>query len=403
MIKEYFRIAVRNLRVRSMRSWLTIIGIVIGIFLVISLVSLSEGMKNTIMSELDMMGGNLIMVVPGDISDMMTTLIGGLELEDRDIDAIKRVRGVDAVLEMPWTSEMVRHEQETSMSLLYGISYDSGLSIVREDMGWDVVEGRFPYSGRREVMVGNLVPKDVFPNLQVGDQLTIKGGKFTVTGIMRSLGNREDDLAIPMDLSDFRSITGKREGTPIAIVRVAEGYDIESVERDITYALEDTRIRGRGEDSPSFSVLSSDAVSDIVGNIMGVLQIAVFAFASISIIVGGIGITNTMYTSVRERTREIGILKAVGAKRNHITSIFLVESGIIGLIGGVGGVLLGVGLAKGVEFYIGEGSMFPIEAHISPSLILFGLIFSFLIGCVSGFLPARAASRMQPVDALRYE
>ncbi len=403
MIGEYFRIAVRNLRVRSMRSWLTILGIVIGIFLVISLVSLSEGVKDTVMNELDMMGGNLIMVVPGDISDMMTTLIGGLELEDRDVDAIKRVRGVDAVLEMPWASEMVRHEQKARMSLLYGVSYDSGFSIVREDMGWDVVEGRFPHQGRREIMVGNLVPKDLFPDLQVGDQLTIKGSKFTVTGIMRSLGNREDDLAIPMDLDDFRNITGKREGTPIAIARVAEGYDVETVEQEIRYALEDTRVRGKGEDSPSFSVLSSDAVSDIVGNVMGVLQIAVFAFASISIIVGGIGITNTMYTSVRERTREIGILKAVGAKRKHITSIFLVESGIIGLIGGVGGVVLGVALAKGIELYLGAGGMFYIEAHISLPLILFGLGFSFLVGCVSGLLPARRASRMQPVDALRYE
>ena len=403
MIQEYFRIAIRNLRVRSMRSWLTILGIVIGIFLVVSLMSLSEGLKESVMSELDMMGGNLLMVFPGDISDIMTTMMGGVELESRDIEAIERVPGVDAVLEMPWSAEIVRHEQETNTSLIYGISYTSGLSILREDMGWDVVEGRFPQPGRREIMVGNLVPKDVFPNLQVGDQISIKGGKFIVTGVLRSLGNRQDDLAIPMDLADFRSVTGKRDGTPTAIVRVADDYDPKIVEAEIRYALEGTRMRGRGEDAPSFSVLSSDTVSEMVGNIMGVLQLAVIAFASIAIIVGGIGITNTMYTSVRERTREIGILKAVGAKRNHITTIFLIESGVIGLVGGVGGVVSGIGLAKGVELFFKSDQAFYIEAHISLSLILFGLIFSFLIGCVSGFLPARAASKMQPVDALRYE
>ncbi len=402
MIKEYFRIAIKNLRVRSVRSWLTVVGVVIGIFLVISLISLSEGVKNSIMSELDMMGGNLIMVFPGSGSDMMTAIMGGAMLNDRDLETIERVSGVDTVLGFLRGMEVVRHGDEVEASLLLSFPF-SRMDVLKKDMGWDVVEGRFPRPGRREVIIGNLVPKDVFQDVRVGDQLTIKGGKFTVAGVMRSLGARDRDLAIFMDSEDFRSVTGIREGSYFAMARVAEGYDTESVERDITYALEDTVIRERGEDSPSFSVISSDTVSDMVGSIMGVLQVAVFAFASISIVIGGIGIANTMYTSVRERTREIGILKAVGAKRNHITSIFLVESGIIGLIGGVGGVLLGVGLAKGVEFYIGEGSMFPIEAHISPSLILFGLIFSFLIGCVSGFLPARAASRMQPVDALRYD
>ncbi len=403
MMKEYFRIALRNMRMRSLRSWLTIMGIVIGIFLIISLMSLSEGLKNSVMSELQMMGGNLIMVMPGEMSDMFTTFLGGMELEDRDIRAIERVRGVDVVLEMPWAAESIRYENDTKTSLIYGISYSSGLSVLREDMGWEMVEGRFPYSGRREVMVGNLVPKDIFPGIRAGDEITIKGKKFIVAGVLRSLGNRQDDSMIAMDIADFREITGKREGTPIAVVRVAEGYDTEMVEEGIRYALQETRVRARGEDAPSFSVISSDAVSDMVGNIMGILQIAVFAFASIAIVVGGIGITNTMYTSVRERTKEIGILKAVGARRKHITSIFLVESGIIGFIGGVGGVVLGIGLAKIVEIYFQIHPIFFIEAHISPALILFGLLFSFLVGCLSGFFPARNASKMEPVDALRYE
>ncbi len=403
MIREYFRIAIKNLRTRSMRSWLTVLGVVIGIFLVISLISLSEGVKQSIMGELDMMGGNLIMVFPGSESDMMTAMIGGAMLKDRDMEAIRRAPGVDVAFGLLRSVQVARHSENVENILLLSFPFSTGMDVLREDMGWDVVEGRLPHPGRREIIVGNLVPKDVFSGISAGDEITVKGNKFTVAGIMRSLGVRDRDLAVFMDQDDFRNVTGIREGSYFAMARVAEGYDTESVERSITYALEDTRVRGKGEDSPSFSVLSSDTVSDMVENIMGVLQIAVFAFASISIIVGGIGITNTMYTSVRERTREIGILKAVGAKRKHITSIFLVESGIIGLIGGVGGVVLGVALAKGVEFYLGSEGMFPIKAHVSPSLVIFGLGFSFLVGCVSGFLPARRASRMQPVDALRYD
>jgi putative ABC transport system permease protein len=129
----------------------------------------------------------------------------------------------------------------------------------------------------------------------------------------------------------------------------------------------------------------------------------VVLFGSIGIVVGGIGIMNTMYTSVHDRTREIGIMKAIGARNSTITYLFLIESGIIGLIGGLGGTFLGLILAKGVEFYGQFHPVLYIEASVSPFVVLFGLIFSLFVGCASGILPARTASRLKPVDALRYE
>jgi putative ABC transport system permease protein len=404
MNKEYFKIALRNLKSRSLRSWLTILGIVIGIFLVVSLLSLSEGLKESVMKELRMMGGDMIMIFPGDTSDMMTTMMGGIELDNRDIEAVKRAEGVDIVLEMPFAGAMARHYQKTETSFIYGISFVDGLPILRENMGWEVVKGEFPRPGRREVLVGNLVPKDVFPEMIIGDRISIKGREFVVAGVLRSLGNRQDDLAIALDLNDFREVTGKREGTPVAIAKIKEGYQVDDVMENIERELEKSSMRRRGEEKSSFTVMSSETVTDMVESIMGTIQIAVFAFASIAIIVGGIGIMNTMYTSVKERTKEIGILKAVGAKRKHITTIFLYEAGIIGLIGGLGGVFLGLLLAFSVQFFLsGSGTMFRLEAHVSPFLVLFGLFFSILIGCASGFFPARQAAKLEPVDALRYE
>ncbi len=404
MFGEYFKVALRNLRARSLRSWLTAVGIVIGVFLIMSLLSLSEGLKESVMRELRMMGGDMIMVFPGDMSDMITTMIGGVQLEERDIEAIKRAEGVDVVIEMPWTGAGVRHFGKTEMSLLYGVDFESALPVLRDDMGWEITEGEFPRPGRREIMVGSLVPRDVFPEMVPGDRVTIKGREFTVAGILRSLGNRQDDLAIALDLADFRAATGKREGTPVAMVRIVQGYDADVVAKNIERELEQTMIRRRDEDKPSFSVMTSETVTDMVDNIMGTIQLAVLAFASIAIVVGGIGIMNTMYTSVRERTKEIGILKAVGAKRKDITSIFLFESGIIGIVGGIGGVVLGLALAIFVETYFSEAHpLFYLEAHITPWLIFFGLGFSFLVGCISGFLPSRRAARLEPVDALRYE
>jgi len=404
MIAQYFKIALENLRSRSLRSWLTILGIVIGIFLVISLLSLSEGLKQSVMSELQMMGGDMIIVFPGDTSDMMTTMMGGTQLKEQDIDSIKRAEGVETVIEMPFSAVTARHLGRAETSLVFGIDFSEGLPVLRDDMGWDVTTGDFPRAGRREVMVGNLVPHNVFPDLVPGDTIRMKGREFTVTGVMRSLGNREDDMAIAMDLHDYRDITGDREGSPMVMAKIKEGYDPDYVVENIERELEDSAIRRRDEDSPSFTVMTSETVTDMVENIMGVLQAGVIAFASIAIIVGGIGIMNTMYTSVKERTKEIGVLKAVGARRRQITSIFLFEAGIIGLIGGAGGVLLGVGLALLAQVALASPqAMIQLEAHISVWLVLFGLGFSFAVGCLSGYFPAKQAAKLEPVDALRYE
>ena len=270
-------------------------------------------------------------------------------------------------------------------------------------MGWAATQGDFPRLGRREVLVGHLVPKEIFPEMRVGDEIIVKGRRFTVNGVLRSLGNRQDDSMIIMDINDYISVTGQKEGAVMAMAKISPGFEVATVVENITESLNETRKRRVGDDSSDFSVLASDTVSDMVDGILGILQAAIFAFASIAVIVGGIGIMNTIFTSVKERTKEIGILKAVGARRKHIITIFLFESGIIGLIGGVGGVILGIALSKTVELTLGQTAPVSIQAHISPTLIIFGLLFSFLVGCISGYLPARGASKLEPVDALRYE
>ncbi len=403
MIKDYFKISLKNLRVRPLRSWLTILGIVIGVFLIISLLSLSEGLKGAIMRELKMMGGDLIFVFPGEIGDMMTTFMGGLKISENDIAAIKRAPGVEVVVPMPWGASIARHQEETKPLLMVGTNWSDSLSIFQSEMGWDLVAGRWPSPGRREIVIGNAVPKDVFPGIKPGNRLTIKGKPFEVAGVLRSLGNRQDDMMVYLDMDYFQQITGIRDGAQTVLVKVATGYDVEEVAQNISFQLENVGKRRRGEEIASFSVITSEKVSDMVGNVMAIVQLAIIGFASIAVLVGGIGIMNTMYTSVYERTREIGILKAVGAKRKSIVMIFLIESGIIGLIGGIGGVVLGIGFAKVIEIFARFHPVFYIEASASPLLIIFGLSFSFLVGCLSGYFPARQAANFKPVDALRYE
>jgi len=219
---------------------------------------------------------------------------------------------------------------------------------------------------------------------------------------LNSLGSRQDDSMVYMDMNVYQDITGEKRGTAsYAMAKLAEGADENTVAKAIEENLKETRKRRSGTDEADFSVITSEKMGELAGNILGIIQIVIIGFASIAIVVGGIGITNSMFTSVRERTREIGIMKAIGATNSAILSIFLIEAAIIGIFGGVGGLLLGSILAKGINYYAQTNPSFYFTATVAPWMIIFALVFSLLIGCLSGFFPARQAAKLKPVDALR--
>ena len=403
MFKEYFKIAIKNLRTRSLRSWLTILGIVIGVFLIMSLLSLSQGLKSTVLNQLRAVGTDIVMIMPGNISDIMTTMMGGVELTEEDLNSIKKTPGVEAVVPNVYKGEIMNYQGKSKTVILTGMDLRNALNVYQEDIGMKIAEGRWPVSGRKEVVVGSLVPTDIFPDLKIKTQTTIKGKQFEIVGILKSRGSKQDDSMIGVDLSIYREITGDRKGAPQAIAKIASGYSVDQVAKNIKANLEANAKRRAGQEGESsYSVLTSEAIGSIVGNIMGIIQVVIFAFGSIAVLVGGIGIMNTMYTSVRERTKEIGILKAVGAKNSSIIMIFLMESAIIGLIGGLGGMIPGLALAKIIQIYGQVHPMFYIEASITPGIMLFGLLFSIGVGCLSGYFPARSAAKLKPVEALRY-
>ena len=306
---------------------------------------------------------------------------------------------------MDYTSVMVRYNNLKKTTLVYGADWRADLDIFKSDMGWSVAEGRWPNPGKAEVIVGSIIAKDTFPGMKTGTEITIKGRKFIVTGILNSVGSKQDDSMVGIDLSIYRAVTGERTGAKIAMAKVKPGYSPESVAEELKSNLNENRKRqiGQQESESSYTVLASATMASIVGNVMGLIQAVIIGFASIAIIVGGIGIMNTMYTSVSERTKEIGIMKAIGAKKSTIATIFLIESGIFGMLGGIGGTLLGMLFAKTIEIYFQIHPIFYFKADVSPGLILFSITFSFLVGCASGYFPSRSAAKLKPVDALRYE
>lgn len=405
-LKEYFKIAIKSLRARRLRSWLTIVGVVIGIFLIVSLMSLSEGLKGAVMQQLRMMGKDLITIMPGDISNIMTSFVGGQELTDDDMRTIRRTEGVSFAVAINYTSAVMRYNNEKKTVMVYGNDWKTALDVYKNDLGWSLNSGTWPTPGKNEIIVGSIVAKEIFPGIKInGSEAVIKGRSFKIVGILNSVGSKQDDSMVGMDLNIFRNITGERTGAKMAFAKVKTGYSPDKVVEDLKRNLNESRKRmaGQKESDSSYTVLSSEKIASIVGNVMGLIEAVIIGFASIAIVVGGIGIMNTMYTSVKERVKEIGIMKAIGAKNSTINTIFLIESGIFGTIGGLGGTLLGFIFAKTIEIYFQFHPFLYMKASVTPSLFIFSLAFSFLVGCISGFLPARSASKMNPVDALRYE
>ena len=402
-INEYFKIALRNLRTRSLRSWLTILGIVIGIFLIISLLSLSQGVKEAINQQMEAMGGDMIMVMPGSEDNMMGMMVGGEVLERQDITAVEKTKGVKDVLIMSYRGIVARYKEEAKMVFLTGLPWDESLDLLERYQGWNLFDGEWPISGRKEVAVGKQWAIDVFgTKVKVGQEIIMKGRKFKIAGILNSLGNKSDDSNIYLDIGLYQDLTGEKKGSArVAMVMIEEGLIPDEVANNIKESLQKTRKRIAGENTTDFAVITSEKLIGVTNSILGIIQSAIILFSSIAILVGGIGITNTMLTSIRERTREIGTMKAIGAKNSAVLIIFLTEAGIIGLIGGAGGIILGIICAKIIELYTQSNPVFYFSISVSPSLVLFGLVFSVLTGCIAGFFPARKAARLKPVEALR--
>ncbi|MCX6721747.1 MAG: ABC transporter permease, partial [Candidatus Staskawiczbacteria bacterium] len=298
-LKEYFKIAVKTIATRRIRSWLTTVGIVIGVFLIVSLISLSQGLKNAVLNQLNMIGKDLIMIMPGDVSNV-ATFIGGQKLTNEDLKIIKGTEGVEKVVSVDYTSIVVRYNNQKKTVLLYGTDWRNSLDVYKNDVGWSINKGRWPIPQKNEVIVGSIVASETFPGMKVGTEAVIKGRKFIVVGILNSVGSKQDDSMVGIDANIFQSLTGERNGAKQAMAKLKPGFPADFAAEKLKSNLNENRKRqiGQKESDSSYTVLTSEKIISIVGNILGLIQAVIVGFASIAIVVGGVGIMNTMYTSV---------------------------------------------------------------------------------------------------------
>jgi len=400
MLSNFFYLSLNSLRYHRLRSWLTIIGIIIGMAVVMAVLFLGEGMENAVTYQLQRFGSNIIIVIPGKIGNPLFGLLGRNRFRDKDLKVIEKIDGIDIV--MPTIEPVlakVKFFGEEKTTILHGQPWSAIKKIFEESEGFSLAKGEWPTNDEaREIVVGFKLAKIKFKKeVQIGDFLIIKGREYKVKGILNEIGEQNHDNAVFISIKMIRQIMGEEAGYRNFTIKALSNYDLDQVAENIRYEL--SRQKGIGD----FTVLTSSKAARLVGNIIGIIQFVLGAIAAVALIVGSVGIMNTMYTSVIEQTKEIGIMKAVGARNSHIILIYLIESGIIGLVGGVVGIIFGIGLAKAVELYAHKAGFSLLIVTFSPKIIIEILGFAFLLGIISGSLPARQAAKLRPTEALRYE
>ena len=398
---DYFKLAFKNLRTRKKRTWLTMLGIFIGIAAVVSLISLGQGLQTTINEQFEMMGTDKIIVVPGG---GFFGLGAGAELTKDDMEVVKDVRDVEAVTEMLYKIAKVEFKDEVKYTIVSGIPLDENRKIIEDMQGFGVEVGRDLKEGEKyKALISYLINRGEFfeEAVTTKDKILIEDKEFRVVGSIQRIGNPQDDSQLLIPLETARELFDEPDKVDMILVQVQKGTDPDEVAEDIKKELRKFREVEEGEED--FSVQTYQDIIDTFNNILNIVQIVVIGIAAISLLVGGIGIMNTMYTAVLERTNEIGIMKAVGGKNSDVLLIFLLESGTLGLAGGVIGIGLGIGFSKLVEFIAVQSGTTLLKAYFPWYLIVGALAFSFIVGTISGILPARRAAKLKPVDALRYE
>jgi len=402
MISDYSTLALRNLQKRKLRSWLTMLGIFISIATIFVLISVSLGLKGAVEEQFRVLGTDKFFIMPkGQLGGPGTS--SAVFLQKADADVVEKVAGVKDISYLSAAYAEAIFADQKRFFMIAGIQGDKS-RVLKEVQAYKIDEGRFMRDDEYgKVMLGSQFKyNDVFKKpMKTGDRIALNGVDFKVVGILQPIGNSQDDKLIYMQLDDLKKITNVT-GLDEIIVQINDGESVAEVASNVEKRLRS--FRGVNEDTQDFSILTPEELLATIGTILNVITAFLLGVAAISLVVGAIGIANTMYTSVIERINEIGVMKAVGARNSDIMLIFLIESGLLGLVGGIIGVAIGAGLSKMIEYIaITQFATNLLKAAMPLYLFVGCLVFAFLVGAISGVFPAYRASRIKPVDALRYE
>jgi putative ABC transport system permease protein len=408
-ILDSARSAFRALRVNKLRSALTMLGIIIGVGAVITMVGVGAGAQLRVAEQIQSLGSNLIIVVPGSTTAGGVRGGQGSRLAITEDDAVALQREIPAVQAAAPTSRgtmQVVHGSLNWATPVMGVTPEWF-----EARDWGIVDGR-PINAEdhrgaaKIVLVGQTAALNLFGDIDpIGLTIRIRNVPFTVIGILdrkgqNTWGQDQDDIVMVPLSTARRTLLGRSHAKSRAVqaisVKMWEGEDLVAAEEQMRQLLRQ-RHRLQPSQDDDFTLRNLSEVLQAQEESSRVMAYLLAAIASVSLLVGGIGIMNIMLVSVTERTREIGLRMAVGARRQDILTQFLVEAVTLSLIGGVGGVAVGLGGSRAISYFADWRTLVGVEAIVAA----FG--FAAIIGVFFGFYPARKAARLDPIEALRYE
>jgi putative ABC transport system permease protein len=405
MFRDHVKLAIKNLRHRMSRSLLTLLGIAIGIMAIISLLALGEGMQQAVTGELSSLSDVIIVSTGGGGFSSFGGGGGsnGGYFTQRDIAVIERVQGIKEVSTQLSGVGLAEYNGKTTILSLTGMD----AAVMKLQYASQTLDaGEFFNEGdQNKIMIGYSIAHDTFDaDISVGGRIKINGEKFFVSGIFgkQGFGGVSSDSIVLMSSRDFQKLTGQ-SNISLIYLRVYNVNDAESIATTIQNAINQNHGK---KDFATATTMTS--ILQTVQNIIGILQLVLVGIASIALVVASIGIMNTMLTSVMERTREIGIMKAIGATTRDIMSIFIIEGMLLSSLGGVIGIILGVFGSQALTLILRSfmsmgGGAFQLNPIITITSVVLAVAVSLIVGVLSSLYPAWKAARMSPIEAVRYE
>ncbi len=410
--KTSLKLATNILLHSKIRSWLTIIGIVIGVASVVSIVALGDAMTESVESSFEDMDLTIITVTPGYSgaqSSMGPGRSGGGgaatttdedELTDKDIMALRSVEEIEYMYGQISGKADVEYTGETASLSVTGV--DPQVWKYTSNMDYDSGRALEP-SDNYAAVIGYNVANELFDQpIGVNRVITVEDKSVRVVGILED-GESNNAIIMPIDAAINIIDDAEKDVYGSIVIKVEDEEVVESAVEEIENAL--LISRHVAEKDRDFSVTDSKSQMDGVSDMVSSMTYFLGAIAAVSLIVGAVGIANTMFTSVMEKTKEIGTMKAIGAKNGDIMIIFVMNSALVGFVGGFLGIVLGEIVSRVIipmsGFQLGRTT--ASTTGLSPELMVLGIGLAMLIGVISGVIPAYSASKMKPVDALRYE
>ena len=400
MLWNTLLLSLRAITRNVLRSFLTILGVVIGVAAVITMVTLGKGATRSVSDQISSMGSNLLMLRPGQRFGPGADAAPNFKLAD--VEAIRtQITSIDAVAPVASLSVTAVYQARNWSTIVNGSTNDYFRA-----GNWEIVSGREfseteERSGRAVCVIGETVRSNLFGTQNpVGSDIRIKQFSCEVVGLLKAkgqsaMGSDQDDTVVMPLRTVQRRLTGTQDVSRLTVA-VREGASIDAAKEQLVLLMRERRNIAENEDD-NFRVMDTRQIAETLTGTTRILTMLLGAVAAVSLLVGGIGIMNIMLVSVTERTREIGIRLAIGALEREVLLQFLIEAVVLASLGG----LIGLALAAGASMTIAR--MMGIPYLFDPLTNLLSFLFSAAIGVIFGFFPARRAARLDPIDALRHE